>query len=116
MTLTVKHNNEKFGVGDRIRVYQKIKEKGKFRNQVFEGLVIKIKGEGDSKSFTVRRIGVNQIGIERIFPLNSPVIESIKVVKKGVEGIRRSKLYYVRNKSDRDIDKIYSRVSSKNQK
>lgn len=113
MALTITHLNEKFGIGDRVKVFQKIKEKGKFRSQVFEGLVIKIKGEGQSKSFTVRRIGENQIGIERIFPINSPVIEKITTTKKGMHGVKQAKLYYVRGKSSREIDKIYSRATLK---
>lgn len=113
MSLTATHLNEKFGIGDRVKVFQKIKEKGKFRSQVYEGLVIKIKGEGQGKTFTVRRIGVNQIGIERIFPLFSPVIEKITVTKKGTRGVKQAKIYYVRGKSAREIDKIYSRNSAK---
>ncbi len=117
MALTLTHaSGTTFGIGDRVRVFQKIKEKDKFRSQVFEGLVIKIKGTPESKSFTVRRIGVNQIGIERIFPVDSPVIEKVEVSKRGVEGVKRAKLYYVRGKSTREIDKIYSRTALKKSK
>ena len=113
MALKIKHNKNEFGVADRVRVSQKIKEDDKERLQTFEGIVIKIKGRGNNKSFTVRRIGVQGIGIERIFPLNSPSIESVSVVKKGVRGTRRAKLYYIRGKSQKEIEAIYSRASRK---
>ena len=113
MALSFKFNNEIIGVGDSIRVTQIIKEAEKSRLQAFEGIIIKIKGEKDNKTFTVRRIGANQIGIERIFSLTSPVIESIEVVKKGVKGVRRAKLYFLRDKSKKDIEIIYKRVKKK---
>jgi len=102
-----------FGVGDRIRVYQKIKEGEKSRVAFFEGMVIGIKGEGDRKMFTVRRVGEAAIGIERIFPISLPTITEIKIIKKGVRGSKRAKLYYTRNKSQKEIDKIYSRHNKK---
>lgn len=113
MALSFKFNNEIIGVGDSVRVTQIIKEAEKSRLQAFEGIIIKIKGEKDNKTFTVRRIGANQIGIERIFSLTSPVIESIEVVKKGVKGVRRAKLYFLRDKSKKDIEIIYKRVKKK---
>lgn len=109
MALTAKHKEIEFGIGDRIRVIQKVKEGGKDRLQAFEGIVIRIKGREINKSFTVRRIGIQQVGIERIFPLASPMIEEIEIVKKGTRGVRRAKLYYIRGKSRREIEKIYSR-------
>lgn len=114
MALKVKHNDDiEFGVGDTIRVVTKIKEGDKARQQAFEGLVIGIKGRGNSKTFTVRRIGVQQIGIERIFPLASPSIEKIEIVRKGLRGVRRAKLYYTRFKSKREIEQIYTRASKR---
>ena len=110
MTLTVKHNEIEFGVGDKIKISQKIIEAGKERSQVFIGTVIKIRGDKDNKTFTVRRIGVNQIGIERIFPLNLPTIEKIEIIKSGVKGVKKAKLYYIRKKSKKEIEKIYSRA------
>jgi large subunit ribosomal protein L19 len=115
MTLTIKKNDVEFGIGDRIRVQQKIKEGEKERTQIFAGTVIKIKGEGDNKTFTVRRIGVQQVGIERIFPLNLPSIFKIDVIKKGLQGVRHSKLYYIRKKPRKEIENIYSRTSKKKQ-
>lgn len=96
-----------------MKVYQKIKEGDKTRTQIFEGMVIGIKGREENKSLTVRRIGAALVGIERIFPLMSPTIDKIQVVKKGGQGVRKAKLYYTRDKSRREVEKIYSRVSSK---
>ena len=113
MALTAIHGDTTFGVGDRVKVVQKIKESGKTRSQTFEGQVLGIKGREQNKSFTVRRIGVGQIGIERIYPLSSPTIEKVEVVKRGGRGVRRAKLYYTREKSRKEIEKIYSRASSR---
>ena len=109
MALNLTHNNIEFGVGDLIRVFQRIKEGDKTRVAYFEGMVFGIKGEGDRKMFTMRRIGEAGIGIEKIFPISLPTITEIKVIKKGSRGIRRSKLYYTREKSTKEIDKIFSR-------
>lgn len=73
------------------------KEETRERIQIFEGLVIKIRGEGDNRSITVRKIGVGNIGVERVFPLISPWIKAIKV-KKHIP-VRRAKLYYIREKA-----------------
>lgn len=113
MALLAVHNNTTFGVGDAVKVTQKIKEGEKTRTQVFEGMVIGIKGRDENKSMTVRRIGAGQIGIERIFPVASPTIEKIDVVRKGVGGVRHAKLYMLRNKSRREIEKIYARAAKK---
>lgn len=88
-----------FRVGDTVRVDLKIKEvdsKGneKTRIQAFEGLVMAIKGSGISKTFTVRKMSGN-VGAEKTFPVNSPVIDTITVVRKGK--VRRAKLNYIRN-------------------
>ena len=84
-----------FRSGDTINVGVKVVEGTKSRVQNFEGVVIaKSSGGGMDKTFTVRKIS-NGVGVERIFPLNSPNIESIKVIKQGK--VRRAKLYYLRN-------------------
>ncbi|MEK7497315.1 MAG: 50S ribosomal protein L19, partial [Patescibacteria group bacterium] len=93
MALKLTHKEVEFGSGDVIRVWQRIAEGDKIRLQAFEGMVLAIKKKLDGTSFTVRRIGEAKIGIERIFPLFSPVIEKIEVVKKGTKGIRSAKLY-----------------------
>lgn len=88
-----------FHVGDTVRVFYKIIEGDKLRTQPYEGIVISKRGEGVSKSFTVRRIGADNVGIERIFPASSPNIDSIKLMRKGK--VRRAKLYYLRDKVGR---------------
>lgn len=85
-----------FHIGDTVEVHQKIKEKDKTRTQIFRGVVISIRGHGENKSFTVRRIAAGAIGVERIWPLNSPWISKIKVSKRG--RVRRAKLYYLRER------------------
>lgn len=110
MAIKTKFKDIEFGVGDRIRVVQKVTEGDKQRKQAFEGMVIGIKGRGETKSFTVRRIGAQQVGVERIFPVNAPTIESVEVLKKGQKGARRAKLYYTRDKAKKEIDEIYSRT------
>lgn len=95
MALRAKWQNTKFGVGDTIRVHQKIKEGEKERVVVFEGIVIGIKGRGKSKTFMVRRIAIDKIGVEKIFPLALPTITKIEVKKKAKK-TRRAKLFYLR--------------------
>jgi len=82
-----------FGPGDNISVSYKIKEGNKERIQVFKGVVIQIKGQGANKRFTVRKIS-NNVGVERIFPFNSPFIDKVEVNRQGK--VRRAKLYYLR--------------------
>lgn len=101
MAKQTKFGKTTFNVGDQVKVSLKIIEDKKERETVFTGIVIKIKGRGEEKTFTVRKIGTAQVGIERIFPLNSPWIKKIKVEKKGKA--RRAKLYYLREKSPKEI-------------
>lgn len=84
-----------FNIGDTVRVDVNIKEGNRERIQVFEGTVIARKGSGISSTFTVRRISYN-VGVERVFPIHSPNVKDIKVIRKGK--VRRSKLYYLRNR------------------
>jgi large subunit ribosomal protein L19 len=90
-------NVPEFRPGDTVRVAVEISEGGKSRIQNFEGVVIAIKGRGAGKTFTVRKIGANNVGVERIFPLYSDSIKGIEVVRKGK--VRRAKLYYLRGKT-----------------
>jgi len=83
-----------FRPGDTVTVNVRIKEGDKERTQAFEGTVIKMKGGGVNKSVTVRKVSYG-VGVERIFPVNSPAVESIKVKTKGK--VRRAKLYYLRD-------------------
>lgn len=82
-----------FGPGDTVRVHVKVKEGGRERIQAFEGVVIARKGTGATETFTVRRVSYG-VGVERVFPVHSPVIERIDVVRRG--RVRRAKLYYLR--------------------
>lgn len=83
-----------FRAGDTVRLGVEIKEGTKTRVQNFEGVVIALKGEGLSNTFTIRKIGANGIGVERIFPLYSDSLKSIEVIRKG--RVRRAKLHYLR--------------------
>lgn len=96
-----------FRSGDTIVVHYRITEGSKTRIQPYEGIVISKKGEGISKTFMVRRVGSDGIGIERIFPLHSPNIEKIDIKKKGKA--RRAKLYYLRDKKGREATRIKER-------
>jgi large subunit ribosomal protein L19 len=111
MSLFAKHKETKFGVGDRVKVVQEIVESGKKRTQAYEGMVIAIRGREENKSFIARRVGVGQIGIERIFQLSSPLIKKIEIVRAGTKGVRKAKLFYTREKPRKEIDKIYSRAA-----
>ncbi len=87
--------------GDTIRVWQKIQEGEKTRLQAFEGMVLAMKhGKENGGTFTVRRV-IDEVGVERIFPLYSPSIDSIEVLKRAK--VRRAKLYYVRNKASKEL-------------
>ncbi|MGB5505395.1 MAG: 50S ribosomal protein L19 [Sulfurovum sp.] len=83
-----------FRAGDTVRVAVRIKEGEKTRVQNFEGLCIAIRGQGTGRTFMVRKMGANSVGVERIFPLYSDSIESIEVLRRG--RIRRAKLFYLR--------------------
>lgn len=84
-----------FNVGDTIKMMVKVQEADKVRLHPFEGTVIRKTGKGLKAAFTVRKIAFGE-GVERIFPLHSPVIESLKVTSKGI--VKRSKLYYLRDR------------------
>ena len=86
-----------FRSGDTVKVHVRITEGEKSRIQMYEGLVMSVKGGGVSKTFTVRKISGNQVGVERTFMYNSPVIAKLEVVRKGK--VRRNKINYIRNLS-----------------
>ena len=83
-----------FRAGDTVKVHVRVVEGNKQRIQIFQGVVIARKGGGSRETFTVRKIS-GGIGVERVFPLHSPVIEKLEVVRRGK--VRRAKLYYLRN-------------------
>jgi large subunit ribosomal protein L19 len=90
------YQDKQIAAGDTVRVHQEISEGDKKRVQVFEGIVIAVKNRGTGKSFTVRKIGSNAIGVEKVFPVQLPSIKKIDVKRQGA--VRRSKLYYLRDK------------------
>ena len=91
--LTITKDLPNFKAGDNITVYYTIKEGNKQRTQFFKGDVIQRKGSGATETFTIRKIS-HSVGVERIFPVNSPVIEKIEVNKKGK--VRRARIFYLR--------------------
>lgn len=123
MAMYAKHNETNFQVGDTIQVHYRLLEKEKVsgktkkevkeeireRIQIFEGIVLKIRGEGTNKMFTVRKIGAAAIGIERIFPLLSPWVKKITVKKSSK--VRRAKLYYLRNLVGKKAEKLNDKKS-----
>ncbi len=92
---SMKKDVPQFSVGDTVKVHVLIKEGDKSRIQIFEGTVIAKKHGGISETFTVRRVA-HGCGIERVFPLHSPVVEKVEVVRYGK--VRRAKLYYLRDR------------------
>lgn len=92
---SVKEDAPKFGVGDTVKVSVNIREGSRERIQMFEGTVISKKGSGVSETFTVRRLSYG-VGIERVFPLHSPNVVKVDVVRHGK--VRRAKLYYLRDR------------------
>ena len=99
-----------FEIGDSVKVHVKVIEGEKERVQVFEGVVIARKGKKVSETFTVRKISYN-VGVERIFPVNSPNIAKVEVIRKGK--VRRAKLYYLRDKIGKQAkvpEREYSRI------
>lgn len=92
-------------IGDTIRVHTKVLEGTKSRVQVFEGILIRLRGRGENKTFSVRRIGAGGVGVERTWPLNSKSIVKIEI-KKKTTGVRRSKLYYLRDLTGKEAVRV----------
>lgn len=97
-----------FNVGDTVKVHIKIKEGSRERIQIFEGFVLKKQNGGISETFTVRRIA-SGVGVEKTFPLHSPLVEKIEVVRKG--DVRRAKLHYMRERTGKSA-KIKAKADS----
>ena len=105
-----KEDVPKFNIGDAVDVHFRIKEEKRTRIQLFSGIVIGRKGKGLNEVFAVRRISYGE-GVERIFPIHSPLIEKIEVKKKG--SVRRAKLYYLRGKTGKKATKVKEKVAHK---
>lgn len=109
MQKNTKSNVPSLRSGDTVRVHERVKEKEGERIQIFEGVVIARKhGRGPNATFTVRKISVNNIGVEKIFPLHSPMVKKIEVVKH--DKVRRAKLYYLRYTKKREKKKRPSKM------
>jgi large subunit ribosomal protein L19 len=91
----VRDDTPEFRAGDTVKVHVRVVEAGRERVQVFEGVVIARNGTSSRASFTVRKLSFG-VGVERVFPLNAPIIQKIEVTRKG--DVRRSKLYYLRDR------------------
>ena len=89
-----KNEFPEFGAGDTITVFYKIKEGEKERTQFSKGVVLQRRGAGITETFTIRKIGANSVGVERIFPVNSPILEKVEVNKRGM--VRRARIFYLR--------------------
>ena len=91
---TLRDDVPAFRAGDTVKVHVKVVEGNRSRVQVFQGVVIRIQGSGIGRTFTVRKVSFG-VGVERTFPLHSPIFEEIEIVTRG--DVRRAKLYYLRN-------------------
>ena len=105
----LKEEVPQFATGDTVRVHNRIKEGARERVQVFEGTVIKIQGGGPRTTFTVRKIS-NGIGVEKTWPLHSPKIEKVEVIRRGK--VRRAKLTYLRGLSGKKA-KVKARIDDR---
>lgn len=103
--ISVKAGGSDIHIGDTLRVHSNVVEGNKTRVQVFEGILIRLRGRGENKTFTVRKIGAGAIGVERTWPLNARGIVKIDI-KKKTSGVRRSKLYYLRDLTGRQAVRV----------
>ena len=97
MSFKFSHQDIEYSVGDTIKINYKIKEKDKERLQAFDGILLAVRGRGDTKSIIVSKSASDGVRVERIFPITSPWIESIKKLRSPKTKIRRSKLYFLRD-------------------
>lgn len=101
------HKDITVHVGDTVRAHEEIVEGDKKRSQIFEGIIIAIKNRGTGQSFIIRKIAANSVGVEKIFPVNVPSLKKIEIKSRG--DVRRSKLYYLRDR----IGKAATRIKEK---
>jgi large subunit ribosomal protein L19 len=91
-----------FVPGDTVRVFEKVREGEKTRLQVFQGVVLSIRGRGQNKTFTARKV-VDEVAVEKIWPISSPNVEKVDVKKHSKTRVRRAKLYYLRKNDDNGL-------------
>jgi len=106
---TTTADNLVISTGDTIRIHQEIADGAKSRVQIFEGLIIGMKNRGTGRTMTVRKIGTNGIGIEKIFPVSLPSIKKIEVKRKGE--VRRAKLYFLRDRIGKAATKVKEKAT-----
>jgi len=103
MAIKITHHQKDFYVGDTVAVDYKIKEGDKERVQAFDGIIIAIKGDQSSRTFTVKKEAGDKVTVERIFPVDSPWIKSIRQLRSPKRKTRRAKLYFLRDSKARKI-------------
>ncbi len=110
MSNQLKYKDQSFSTGDTIAVHQLVTEGDKDRVQIFEGVLIAVKGREQNQSFMVRKIAAGAIGVERIWPVHSPRVTAIKLIKSGQS--RRAKLYYLRGRKGKEASKVKELVEN----
>lgn len=103
--ISVKLGDQSIHIGDTLRVHSKVVEGTKSRVQVFEGILIRLRGRGENRTFTIRKIGAGGIGVERTWPIDSNSLVKVEV-KKKTAGVRRSKLYYLRELTGKEAVRV----------
>lgn len=103
MAIQFTHKDAEFHIGDTVKVNYKIKEKDKERLQAFDGIILSITGTGANKNFLVAKSATDGVRVERIFPINSPWIDSIKKLRSPKRLLHRAKLYFLRQPHSRGI-------------
>lgn len=103
--ISAKYGETNLHIGDTVRIHSNVVEGNKTRVQVFEGILIRLRGRGENRTFTVRKIGAGGIGVERTWPLDARSLVKIEV-KKKTSGVRRSKLYYLRDLTGKEAVRV----------
>lgn len=109
MAKSFNYHEQRISIGDTISVHQEITEGEEKRIQIFTGIVISIKNREQNKTFTVRKIGSQNIGVEKIFPLHLPSIKKIELKRQG--DVRRNKLYYLRERTGKKATRVKEKSS-----
>ncbi len=113
MAMFLTYKDKTFGIGDTIRVHFNVKDGDKTRIQIFEGILMGIANRGEGKAFTVRKIAAGGVGVEKITPVNSPVLANIELVTQG--DVRRAKLTYLRGRTGKGATRIKKKTVTKDE-